>query len=212
VNQKGHIVALSVLTAVGLVSLLPAIGMGQVLQPPSDTFAVGFYVNANQSDVADGTVFITNPGSSGGDLCGDVYVFDANGEMAECCGCPVPQNGLLTLSINNDLTSNSLTGVLLTDGVIKIISSSESTAGSSKCDARKANPTRTLRGDEEVPAKHRNSKNSNTSEGHKGYAMHDAPLSSKELGSLKDRCSVITKDGSGHGVCSCGNGSVPTLG
>ena len=195
-----------VLTAVALVSFFPGIALGQGQGqggPPADTFSVGFYVNANQPDVADGTVFITNPGTSGGDLCADIYVFDANGEMAECCGCPVPQNGLLTLSINGDLTSNPLTGVSPTAGVFKIISSLES----GRCDPRMANPKPALRADSEIPAKHRNPVNSKTSEGHKGYAVHDATLSSKELGSLKNRCASIINEGSGHAVCSCGGGS-----
>jgi hypothetical protein len=193
-------------TVVALTSFSPGTGLAQA-PPPADTFSIGFYVNANQSDVADGTVFITNPGASGGVLCADIYVFDASGEMAECCGCPVPQNGLLTLSINRDLTGDPLTGVPLTDGVIKVISSSASVAGPGQCDARKPKPMATLRGDGEIPAQHRNSANSHTSEGHKGYALHDAPLTSKELASLKDHCAVITTDGSGHAVCSCGSGS-----
>src|SRR5208282_1218606 len=60
---------------------------------------------------------------------------------------------LLTLSINNNLTSNPLTGVVPTQGVIKVISSSEG-ASSPKCDPRFANPTPTLRGDSEIPEKH----------------------------------------------------------
>ena len=72
----------SVLTVVGF---FPAFGLVQAQPPPADTFSVGFYVNANQFDVADGTVFLINPGTSGMDLCADTYVFDANGEMAECC-------------------------------------------------------------------------------------------------------------------------------
>jgi|SRR5208282_517203 len=195
--------ALSVLTALALVSFFPAgTAWGQVKPPPADTFKVGFYVNANTSGVEDGTVFIANPGTSGGDLCADIYVFDANGEMVTCCGCPVPMNGLLTLSINSNLTSNPLTGVVPTQGVIKVISSSEG-ASSPKCDPRFANPTPTLRGDSEIPEKHPSGPSSG-SEGHKSYEMHDAPLSSKEHGSLKNQCGVITKEGSGKGVCSCG--------
>ncbi len=202
--------ALSVLTALALVSFFPAgTAWGQVQppSPPADTFTVGFYVNANTAGVGDGTVFITNPGTSGGDLCADIYVFDANGEMATCCGCPVPLDGLLTLSINDNLTQNALTGIAPTQGVIKIISSSESISLQvPKCDPRYAKATPTLRGDREIPEKHPSGP-SPGSEGHKGYEMHDAPLSSKEENSLKNQCAVIAKDGSGHGVCSCGSAS-----
>ena len=214
-NRKEQILALSVLIAVALVTFFPRFGLGQVqptpvptpAPPPADTFSVGFFVNANQSDVADGTLFITNPGTSGDALCADIYVFDPNGEMSECCGCPVPLDGLLTLSINSDLTSDPLTGVQLTDGVMKIISSSEFKPGATpkeKCNPGKAIPKATLRSSLERPAKHKNPANSKTSEGHKEEQMRDATLSSKELGSLKNQCTVISLDGSGHGVCSCG--------
>jgi hypothetical protein len=31
---------------------------------------------------------IVNPGSTGGDVCANLYVFDAHQEMLECCSCP----------------------------------------------------------------------------------------------------------------------------
>jgi hypothetical protein len=65
-----------------------------------------------------------------GTLCALIYVFTADQQLAECCGCPVTPNGLLTLSVTNDLTSNSLTGVKPQRGVIKLLSS----AGASPCD------------------------------------------------------------------------------
>jgi hypothetical protein len=58
-----------------------------------------------------------------GTLCALIYVFSADQQLAECCGCPVTPNGLLTLSVTHDLTSNSLTGDTLHTGVIKILSS-----------------------------------------------------------------------------------------
>jgi hypothetical protein len=65
-----------------------------------------------------------------GTLCALIYVFTADQQLAECCGCPVTPNGLLTLSVTNDLTRNSLTGVKPQRGVIKMLSS----AGASPCD------------------------------------------------------------------------------
>ncbi len=32
-------------------------------------------------------VRITNPGISGRKLCADIFVFDANQELSECCSC-----------------------------------------------------------------------------------------------------------------------------
>lgn len=67
-----------------------------------------------------------------GTLCAMFYVFTADQQLAECCGCPVTPNGLRTLSVANDLTSNPLTGDLPQRGVIKLLSA---TPGSSnQCD------------------------------------------------------------------------------
>ncbi|HXJ83987.1 MAG TPA: hypothetical protein VMS64_35545 [Candidatus Methylomirabilis sp.] len=200
--------SLTLLAALGVIGVLPVgYARGQVQAPTTDTLLVGSYVNANTPGVADGTVFIVNPGTSGGDLCADTYVFDRNGEMVSCCGCLVPQNGLVTLSINDDLTSNPLTGIRPTEGVIKVISAFPSQSISinfGKCDPRLVHQTPTLRGDREIPAKHQHNGDNLSSAGHKGYEMHKAPLSSKEHDSLENQCSVLAKDGSGQGICSCG--------
>src|SRR5262249_279644 len=79
---------------------------------------------------ADQTLRIINPGTVGtpmspneGFLCADIYVFDNTQEMSECCSCPVSANGLLELSINNDLLANPLlVAPPPNSGVIKVIS------------------------------------------------------------------------------------------
>ena len=53
----------------------------------------------------DGTVRITNVGTNittpgSGNLCALIYVFEPDQQMAECCGCLITPDGLLTLSIN----------------------------------------------------------------------------------------------------------------
>ncbi len=52
-----------------------------------------------------------------------VLVFEPDQQLAECCGCYITPDGLLTLSIDNDLTYNPLTRVIPTTGDIKIVSS-----------------------------------------------------------------------------------------
>jgi len=54
----------------------------------------------------DGTVRISNPGLTYGNLCAMIYVFDADQQLSECCGCIETHNGLRTLSIRTNLTSN----------------------------------------------------------------------------------------------------------
>jgi len=72
-----------------------------------------------------------------GTLCALIYVFSADQQLAECCGCPVTPNGLLTLSVTKDLTSNPLTGVKPRSGVIKILSST----GAPTCDPTAPSPS-----------------------------------------------------------------------
>ena len=52
-----------------------------------------------------------------------IYVFEPDQQLAECCGCKITPDGLLTLSVHRNLTSNPLTGATLINGAIKIVSS-----------------------------------------------------------------------------------------
>jgi len=75
----------------------------------------------------DQTIRLTNIGITGtplspneGTICANIYVFDNNQEMVECCSCPITANGLLELSVARDLTANPLTSVVPVAGVVKI--------------------------------------------------------------------------------------------
>ena len=59
-----------------------------------------------------------------GTLCANLYVFAPDQQLAECCACPLTPNGLIKLSVTNDLTANTLTGDSVPNGVIKLLSSS----------------------------------------------------------------------------------------
>jgi hypothetical protein len=69
---------------------------------------------------SDGSVFDSSPS---GDLCTSIYVFDSAEQMNECCSCKVTRNGILSLSLNTNLTSNVLTGATPKRGVVKVICS-----------------------------------------------------------------------------------------
>ena len=168
--------------------------------PPADVLKVDYFSNANTSGAPDGTVRIDNPGTSGGGLCAAIFVFDVNQEMSECCSCYVSPDGLRTLSVNTDLTSNPLTGTSLTGGVIKIVST--------EAYANKTCPTPTnsslLVPTPAVRAWGTHIQNA-------GYtvtetASQDATLSSTEQTSLESQCRSIHSVGSGAGICTCGTG------
>ncbi len=180
-----------------------------VAQNQDSVYHLGYYQNRNNAAGADQTVELINTGVVGvptdaneGRLCANIYVFDANQEMEECCSCKITANGLKTLSVLNDLTQNPLTGFPAPDaGAIKIVTSIP--AGST-CDET-AVATATL------------------SAGILGWGSHVkqpvagtfitteadlqlGTLSAREIAFLGQACGFVQYLGSGKGVCKCGIG------
>ncbi len=170
----------------------------------TDVYTVDYFSNANTTLAPDATVRVINPGTltvtglgpdSGGlgnDLCALIYVFDASQHLSECCGCFVSANGLMTLSVNANLTKNPLLGFPLHTGVIKIVSSHFITP----CDATTITPEETLR----AWATHiQHNSTFLTTEGE----SQAATLGTGEVADLAEDCSVAMELGSGGGVCNC---------
>ena len=96
-------------------------------------YFVTYYSNANTSGAPDGTLRIINDGDQAtvapegvenGTLWAAIYVFDDSQEMRSCCACQITSDGLLSESVNKELTVNEFTGRgEMTRGVIKVISS-----------------------------------------------------------------------------------------
>ena len=147
----------------------------------------------------DGTVRISNPGLTYGNLCAMIYVFDADQQLSECCGCVETHNGLRTLSIRTNLTGNPLTGVVSRNGVIKVISAA---VNNSPCDpTSNVSPKANLR----VWVTH--------IQNAVGGAWpitetesSDSTLGATELANLQAQCAFVNILGSGQGICSCGTG------
>jgi len=60
-----------------------------------------------------------------GTICAMLYIFDDAEEMQACCGCPVTPDGLRTISVMNQLTTNwGINRGNLTAGVIDLVPSS----------------------------------------------------------------------------------------
>ena len=161
-----------------------------------DTLKVNYFVNANTAGDPDGTVQITNTGLSGGNLCADIYVFDANQEISECGSCLITPNGLLTLSVDYNLTSNPLTGNVLTTGSIYVVSAAPTSSGTCATYPSSAVvPTAGLR----AWGTHIQTGGQITE-----TDFQDETLSASELKSLQNGCYAIKLDGSGSGLISCG--------
>jgi len=190
-----------------LALLLIAFSSLALAQGISDVYWVNYYSNRffNPTGPApfDQTVRIINPGEQGtplsaghGAVCADIYVFNDDQEMEECCECRITANGLLTLSVNNNLTGNPLTGFPPPrNGVIKIVSDNRA-----NCDATSPVPTPDIR----AWATHLQAPG-----GPALVTTEDeflvANLQQDELSFLGQACSFVLFLGSGKGRCSCSN-------
>jgi hypothetical protein len=110
------------LMVVGLLALVPSVAFAQA------TYYVNYYSNnPGPNGEIDQMVRIINAGTLGtpmtspvGDICLDIYVFDASQELIACCDQRITPNELASASVGKQLTNNPVTMVIPTAGVIKI--------------------------------------------------------------------------------------------
>jgi len=110
----------------GFVLLLMTIALmlgGTALAQDYTYYFTTYFSNANTANAPDATVRIINDGYSAENMNADFYVFDDSEELTECCACLVTPDGLLSESVNKNLTANPLTGIKPTRGVIKVVGS-----------------------------------------------------------------------------------------
>ena len=90
---------------------LPSLTMVPPLNPDLEPARAPFFNGSN----GDNILRLVNPnGAANGNLtgareqtvCAMIYVFDAQQEMGECCGCPVSSTGLATFSVYHNLIAN----------------------------------------------------------------------------------------------------------
>ena len=163
---------------------------------PADTMKVDYFANAN-TGAPDGTLRLTNPGTAPGNVSASIYVFAPQQELSESCSCFLTPDGLRTLSVNTDLTSSPLTGVFLTTGVIKIVSTIP-VAGTCPQFPVKVSPESALR----AWTTHIQDAGFTPTE----TPSQDATLTLQETKRLESQCYAIQLTSSGHGVCTCGTG------
>jgi Bacterial Ig-like domain (group 2) len=154
-----------------------------------------YFANANVSGI-DSTFRITNPGVTGQDLCAMVYVFAADQQMSECCGCRVTTNGLLTLSLNNDLNLNPLTGKVPASGTVEVVAADPSS--NPTCDPSTLTPL----GELTVWSTHIQNLAPDSSGDNGGGG--GAGESTRTPVDPQSECAFVQSLGSGQGICTCG--------
>jgi len=103
----------------------------------NSVYFVVYYSNANTAGAPDQTLRLINDGgyvvpddappSAPGTLWAAFYVFTDSQDYQACCACPITPDGLLSESVNQQLTAYEFSARSeLSRGVIKIISSSSS--------------------------------------------------------------------------------------
>ena len=94
---------------------------------------------ASNLNIGESWVNISNTGAAisksnpSGNICVNVYAFSPDEQMIECCSCLVTPDGLANLGVNRDLTSKTLTGVIPSSVVVKLLASLPPSNGT--CDA-----------------------------------------------------------------------------
>ena len=195
---------LKMLSCAAVIVCLTLVSAG-VASAQTDVFWVNYFANNHTAGAPDATVRIDNPGLTYGNLCAMIYVFDNDQQLTECCGCQSGHNGLRTLSVSTDLTSNPLTGTVSTHGVIKIVAAA---VNNSPCDpTANVSPKANLR----AWATHIQNKVAANGNVTNNFPITETEFSASTLGAtelanLQAQCAFIGILGSGHGSCTCGAG------
>ena len=148
-------------------------------------------------------------GNTAGNICVNVYAFSPDEQMISCCSCLVTPNGLANIGVIRDLTAKTLTGVVPTSVVVKLLTTLAGAGGSGTSCANSAAvaSSETIAGGAVAwrTTLHAAPVGFGTTE----TPFTNATLSAGELASLRGRCASILGNGSGFGICrSCQPGAL----
>ncbi len=160
---------------------------------PDDALHIRYAANLN---IGDSVIDMTNAGTSGGNLCANLYTFDPAEELVSCCTCTVTPNALQSLSVLRSLISNTLTLNVPSAVVVKIIASSGTT-----CNAASVTPDSLASGLRAWGTTIHQSPTSTTPYSVTETPFIHTPLAAPELNHLTSFCGFIQAIGSGYGLC-----------
>jgi len=78
-------------------------------------------INVTNTGANGASLFGPGFGGAAGNICVNVYTFSPDEQLISCCSCLITPNGLVSLSVQNDLISNTLTGVRPNSVVVKLL-------------------------------------------------------------------------------------------
>ena len=155
------------------------------------------------------------PGAPGGgtvqngEICANLYAYSPDEQLVSCCSCNVTPNALNSLSVKADLGTNTLTPIIPSALVVKILA----TPGGAACTSASAatvalDGTTLVRGllawGTTLHALPVTNGTPATTYGVTETAFANAQLSAAELQRMTGLCAFIRANGSGYGICkSC---------
>ncbi len=157
---------------------------------------------------------LSGPGFGGtGNICMNVYTFSPDEQLVSCCSCLITPNGLVSLSVKNDLTANTLTGVRPNSVIVKLVNTGAGpTFTGTNCTNSAAQAGTALFPTAGGSAAFGTTIHAAVTPG--AFAVGETPflrstLSPTELASITSRCTNIVGNGSSFGICkSCGIGGL----
>ena len=186
----------------------------------ADTFQTVYAVNVDKGEsfinATNTAVHGTWPigfGSPNGNICLNVYGFSPDEQLVSCCSCLITPNGLVSLSVTNDVLINTLTGIRPNSAVIKLVTTASApgasfTTNCTNSAALAGTPNNVVVGGSQAwgTTLHGPAVNGGSFVTTEVPAL-EATLNPQDLLSITSRCANIIGNGSSYGLCrSCRNG------
>jgi uncharacterized repeat protein (TIGR01451 family) len=149
-------------------------------------------------------------GTAAGNICVNVYAFAPDEQEISCCSCLLTPNSVANLGVNRDLTSTTLTGVVPTSVVIKLVATLAGSSGAgTSCTNSAATEGTPVTG---LVAYGTTPQPAGTAYSAVEHTFVPSTLSAGEYASITGRCASILGNGSGFGVCnSCRSGALGSV-
>jgi hypothetical protein len=173
----------------------------------ADPAAGESYINIINTGANGASLLGPGFGAAAGNICVNVYAFAPDEQEISCCSCLLTPNSVANLGVNRDLTSATLTGVIPTSVVVKLVSTLAGPGGSgSSCSQSAATEGTLVNG---LVAYGTTPQPVGTAFSAVEHTFVPSTLSAGEYASITSRCAAILGNGSGFGVCnSCATGAL----